>query len=75
MKTWILIYYSRKNKKSAKSMRNNLELGGLDVFRDIGDLLAGEDWRKRRELIIVQAGTCLMHGLFFSIQNNQFDFE
>src|SRR5262245_31108962 len=56
-KTRVFISYSRKDAAFANWLRFGLEGRGIEVFRDIEDTLAGEEWWRRLQALISQADT------------------
>jgi WD40 repeat protein len=58
-KTRVFISYSRKDSNFATWLRSRLDAGGVEVFRDIEDTLAGEEWWRRLQGLISQADTII----------------
>jgi WD40 repeat protein len=58
-KTRVFISYSRKDATFANWLRSGLEGRGIEVFRDIEDTLAGEEWWRRLQALISQADTVI----------------
>lgn len=55
MRTRIFISYSRKDEAFAKWLRQALEARDVEVFRDVDDTLAGEEWWRRLQELIALA--------------------
>jgi WD40 repeat protein len=58
-KTRVFISYSRKDQDFAIWLRQGLSSRGIEVFRDVEDTLAGEEWWRRLQTLIRQADTVI----------------
>jgi WD40 repeat protein len=58
-KTRVFLSYSRKDSDFANWLRFRLQEREIDVFQDVEDTLAGEDWWRRLQELISQADTII----------------
>jgi WD40 repeat protein/cell division protein FtsL len=53
----VFISYSRKDETFAKWLREELGTRAIEIFRDVDDTLAGEEWWRRLQSLIAAADT------------------